>query len=74
MIEAGPDGDTYSLAPLLEDSQYYYFMTNAGQATTHTFDESWETIGDNVYGTSGGKFLVIEKIIDLQKQFDFFGK
>jgi len=64
-IEAGPTGDTYSLAPLVQDGELAYFMTDAGQATSHQYDESWKTMGKNQYGTSGGNFLVLEKTNDL---------
>lgn len=65
-IEVSPYGDSYSLAPLIENSEYAYYMTPSGQATTHNFDGAWETIGDNQYGTAGGKILVIEETRDLE--------
>jgi hypothetical protein len=63
--ESVPDGDTYSLAPLLQDEELAYFMTDTQQATNNTYDQSWKTIGTNEYGTSGGKFRAMEKTTDL---------
>jgi hypothetical protein len=60
-VEVGPDGDSYSLAPLVIGSGAPGFMTDAGQATSHTYDQTLKTIGANQYGTSGGSFVVIEK-------------
>jgi hypothetical protein len=64
-LEANPEGDTYSLAPLVQDSELAYFMSEAGTATSHRFDEERKSGGENIYGSPGGTFSVIEEIIDL---------
>lgn len=58
-------GDTYSLAPLLEDSEFYYHMVEGEQATTHVYDETFKNLGSNIYGSPGGEFLVIEQTLYL---------
>lgn len=60
-VQSVPERESYSLAPLLQDAQYYYYLSDANSETTHTFTQDWKTIGNNDYGTVGGKVLLIEK-------------
>ncbi len=54
-------GDTFSLAPLVQDSGAAIYVS-APSVTTHTFDGATESGGSNLKGTAGGTFRVVEGI------------
>ena len=63
-------GDTYSLAPLVEDSGSAYYMSAVGGPTQHTFDGTNESGGTNLVGTPGGFFVVLEGIVPVSAAVD----
>jgi len=56
-------GDTFSVAPLVQDSGRAFYMSDAAGPTQHTFDDINESGGTNLLGTSGGSFIVLEGVI-----------
>jgi serine protease len=60
--QTDPSGDSYSLAPLLQDSEFAHPMSDAQAATTQRFDEQWKSGGMNQFGTTGGTLGIIEKV------------
>jgi len=67
---SSPDGANvasgdYSLAPLVQDADTAYFMTDAGGPTLHSFDGLEESAGGNQLGSDGGLFVVLEGSVPL---------
>ena len=62
---SSPVGDNYSLAPAVQDSEFSHHMTETQASTTQVFDQSSKTLGDNRFGSAGGKLRVVESITDL---------
>ena len=58
-------GDTFSLAPLVQNSVTAFYISGAAGPTAHTFDGVSETGGSNLRGTAGGTFRVVEGIVPL---------
>jgi hypothetical protein len=63
-------GDTYSLAPLVQDSDTAFFPSDAGGPTLQTFDGANESGGTNLLGTKGGTFLVMERSVPMGGNVD----
>jgi hypothetical protein len=63
-------GDTYSVAPLVQDPNTAFFSSDAGGPTIHTFDEIDESGGSNLLGTEGGTFIVTEEIVSIDGGVD----
>lgn len=57
--------DTYSLAPLVQDSDTAFYASANGASTLHTFDSADESGGTNLLGTEGGTFLVSEETVSI---------
>ncbi len=55
----------YSLAPLVQDTDTAYLISDAGGPTLHSFDGLEEGAGGNLLGTDGGSFVVLEGSIPL---------
>jgi hypothetical protein len=58
-------GDTYSQAPLVQDSSAAHYASSLGGPGTHTFDGASESGGSNLLGTAGGSFEILEGTTDL---------
>jgi hypothetical protein len=58
-------GDTYSQAPLVQDSSAAHYASSLGGPCTHTFDGASESGGSNLLGTAGGSFEILEGTTDL---------
>lgn len=63
-------GDTYSLAPLVQDGDTAFYPSETGGPTLHTFNVSSESGGTNLLGTEGGTFRVSEQNIPLGGDVD----
>jgi hypothetical protein len=57
-------GDTYSQAPLVQDSSNAHYVTSVEGPSIHTFDGASESGGSNLLGTAGGTFEVSEGTTD----------
>ena len=53
-------GDSYSLAPRVEDASRSYLLSRNSGPSTHVFDGVAESIGESRYGPVGGTLLVEE--------------
>ena len=61
-ILADPSGDTFSLAILAQDAGSAFFISD-GSVSTHTFDNLGESAGNNLTGTVGGTYEMLESYI-----------
>ncbi|NNK98544.1 MAG: S8 family serine peptidase [Xanthomonadales bacterium] len=65
VVDPAAFGDSYSLAPWLQDDQSGFYLASPIAPSSHTFDGIDESAGTNSFGSLGGTFSVSEGIIDL---------
>ncbi len=66
IINASTMGDTFSLAPLVQNNaQQALYISSAAGPTSHTFDGIAEPGGSNLRGTAGGTFSIVEGLVPL---------
>lgn len=57
--------ETYSQAPIVEDSTTTYYLSDVAAPTLHTFDGLSESGGGNFFGSTGGFITVTEGVTPL---------